>query len=78
MAKKPTLADTKKKIERLKKELESVQKRQADLADKETALVQQIKNAEADYVIQLLKETDTPVSLLEDLLVSDDKEGGEG
>ncbi|MGG6831224.1 UNVERIFIED_CONTAM: hypothetical protein KB574_00010 [Streptococcus canis] len=78
MAKKPTLADTKKKIARLKKELESVQKRQADLADKETALVQQIKNAEADYVIQLLKETDTPVSLLEDLLVSDDKEGGEG
>lgn len=78
MAKKPTLADTKKKIERLKKELESVQKRLADLADKETALSQQIKNAEADYVIQLLKETDTPVSLLEDLLVSDDKEGGEG
>lgn len=78
MAKKPTLADTKKKIARLKKERESVQKRLADLADKETALVQQIKNAEADYVIQLLKETDTPVSLLEDLLVSDDKEGGEG
>ena len=76
MAKKVTLADVKKKLERLKKERETIQTRKKELLEKEAEVERQIKETKADYVIQLLDETDTSLALLEDLLVSDDN-GGE-
>lgn len=75
MAKKPTRSDYKKKVERLKKDLENVRIRQKELAEKEKELIAATKEAEAEYVLFMLKETDTPVSLLEDLLVTDNQGG---
>ncbi|EIQ82679.1 hypothetical protein [Streptococcus canis] len=75
MAKKPTRSDYKKKVDRLKKDLEKVRTRQKELAEKEKELIAATKEAEAEYVLFMLKETDTPVSLLEDLLVTDNQGG---
>ncbi len=75
MAKKPTRSDYKKKVERLKKDLENVRTRQKELAEKEKERIAATKEAEAEYVLFMLKETDTPVSLLEDLLVTDNQGG---
>ncbi|HEM3198517.1 TPA: hypothetical protein U0908_000679 [Streptococcus suis 14A] len=80
MAKKKTIMDYKKSVEKKERDLDKVQSGLKSLQDREKQLIQDLAQAKAEYITQLLQQSGSSLSDLEALLapIPTDSEPGYG